>query len=147
MIALYGPRRPLFHVQMSLKFILEKSTGQQRCFSALACTNGDKHRRNRILSAHNGPGLPSSALSRKHFSVAAALEDFYFRLATSPLTGFISESFCWIHDNSGLSWSATIILTSFSLRFLCTLPAHATSQKVFGFMRVISPSDGSLLCS
>jgi len=66
----------------------------------------------------------------RHLSAQSVLEGFYGNLIKSPVTTFISEQFCWIHDQTGLSWTATIVFASFAIRFCGTLPAHATSRKV-----------------
>ena len=51
-------------------------------------------------------------------------------LRTSKLTLCIGDSFCWLHDVTGLPWYSTILLTTVILRFFLIGQAHITSRKV-----------------
>lgn len=55
---------------------------------------------------------------------------FYSKLSQAPVTLFIGQQFCWIHDAAGLSWGTTIVGASVTLRLGLMLQAHVTSQKV-----------------
>jgi len=69
-----------------------------------------------------------------------SVNDFYQTVARSPITATIGEGFCTIHDTSGLSWTTSIFISSFAIRFLVTLPAHTTSQKVIAKRAILYES-------
>merc|ERR1719369_821867 len=60
----------------------------------------------------------------------STLESLYSKLISLPSVHYIEDTLANMHDNMGLPWWATIMLSTGVMRLILTLPAHITQQKV-----------------
>ena len=86
------------------------------------------------------PG-PSNVTSRRHFS----RETFAYYLSSDfPPIGFAKTVLLNIHEMTGLPWWATIMMTTFTLRTLVTLPFSIYSTYILAKVESLGPEIGGM---
>lgn len=81
----------------------------------------------------------------RNFNYAASVQGIWKSISDSTPVHYMQEGLISVHDLTGLPWWATIILSTFALRTLITLPLTVYQYKIMGRLEKIGHEFPSVL--